>query len=67
MYNVDLIKSKSSKFVFFSVVFIRTDFSSNTIGITHLNSDCDLRRKPELNEMLLAAMETTTGYQEKNA
>ncbi|CAL1277749.1 unnamed protein product [Larinioides sclopetarius] len=48
MYNVDLIKSKSSKFVFFSVVFIRPDFSSNTIGITHLNSDCDLRRKPEL-------------------
>ncbi|CAL1281014.1 unnamed protein product [Larinioides sclopetarius] len=33
MYNVDLIKSKSSKFVFFSVVFIRPDFSSNTIGV----------------------------------
>ncbi|CAL1263114.1 unnamed protein product [Larinioides sclopetarius] len=66
MYNVDLIKSKSSKFVFFSV-FIRPDFSSNTIGIFNKNSDCDLRRKPELNEMLLAAVETTTGYQEKNA
>ncbi|CAL1296392.1 unnamed protein product [Larinioides sclopetarius] len=47
MYNVDLIKSKSSKFVFFSV-FIRPDFSSNTIGIFNKNSDCDLRRKPEL-------------------